>query len=72
MFSLFTNKNKQIIKAIERRLFDKTYRVAYKPKDIDNAKEWYIANTPNPNLAFIQQMMEVKHQLEMENIAQQA
>ncbi len=64
MLSLFTNRNKQILNAIEKHYSNRHYKFTYKPEEIDNAKVWYISNTVDPNLTFIQQMMEVKSRLE--------
>jgi len=65
MFSLFQNRNKQVIEAVTRYHANKVNRFPYKAKDLDSAKEWYICNNARPDLLFILQMIAVKSQLEM-------
>lgn len=65
MFSLFQNRNKQVLEAVTRYHTNKSNKFPYKAKDLDKAKEWYIRNNARPDLLFILQMIAVKGQLEM-------
>ena len=65
MFSLFQNKNKQVIEAIEKYNTQKVDRFPYEAKDIDKAKEWYICNSAHPDLLLILRMMTIKSQISL-------
>lgn len=63
MFSLFQNKNKQVLEAVTKYQTNKAYRFPYKTKDIERAKEWYICNNVRPDLLLILEMRRIKSQL---------
>jgi len=60
MFSIFKNKNKQVLEAIENYCSDKTYRFPYRLEEIDKAKAWYMSNNAQPDLILVLQMIAVK------------